>query len=40
MPQAMKTPAAKAALDKEWEQLENIPTWDLTKSQKQISGDR
>ena len=31
MPQAMKVPAAKAALDKEWEKLENILTWNLTK---------
>ena len=31
MPQAMKIPAAKAAVDKEWEKLEKIPVWDLTK---------
>ena len=31
VPQAMKIPAAKAAVDKEWEQLENIPAWDTTK---------
>ena len=31
MPQAMKTPAAKAAVDKEWEKLEKIPAWDMTK---------
>ena len=31
MPQGMKIPAAKAAVDKEWEKLENIPAWDLTK---------
>ena len=30
----MKIPAAKAAVDKEWEKLENISAWDLTKSQK------
>ena len=30
MPQAMKIPGAKAAVDKEWEKLENIPAWDLT----------
>ena len=30
-PQAMKIPAAKAAVDKEWEKLENIQAWDLTK---------
>ena len=29
--QAMKIPAAKAAVDKEWEKLEKIPAWDLTK---------
>ena len=40
MPQAMKTPAAKAAVDKEWETIEKIPAWDITKSQKQIRGDR
>ena len=31
MPQAMKIHAAKAAVDKEWEKLEKIPAWDLTK---------
>ena len=31
VPQAMKIPAAKAAVDKEWEQLKQIPAWDLTK---------
>ena len=31
MPQAMKIPAAKAAVDKEWEKLEKIRTWDKTK---------
>ena len=31
MPHAMKIPAAKAAVDKEWEKLEKIPAWDLTK---------
>ena len=31
MPQAMKIPAAKAAVDKEWVQLEKIPAWDLTR---------
>ena len=30
MLQAMKIPAAKAAVDKEWEILENIPAWDKT----------
>ena len=31
MPQAMKIPAAKTAVDTEWEKLEKIPAWDLTK---------
>ena len=31
MPQAMKIPAAKAAVDKEWEKLEKIPAWNMTK---------
>ena len=31
VPQAMKTPAAKAAVDKEWEKLEKISAWNLTK---------
>ena len=31
MTQAMKIPAAKAAVDKEWENLKKIPAWDKTK---------
>ena len=31
MLQAMKISAAKAAVDKEWEKLEKIPAWNLTK---------
>ena len=31
MPQARKIPAAKAAVDKEWEKLEKISAWNLTK---------
>ena len=31
LPQAMKIPAAKAALDKEWEKLEKFSAWSLTK---------
>ena len=31
MLQAMKIPAAKAAVGKEWKKLEKIPAWDLTK---------
>ena len=38
MPQSMKIPAAKAAVDKEWETLEKISAWNLTKvrSKKQV----
>ena len=38
VPQAMKIPAAKAAVDKEWEKLEKILAWNLTKvrSKKQV----
>ena len=41
MPQAMKIPAAKAAADKEWEKLEKISAWNLTKvkSKKQVIDD-
>ena len=31
MVQPMKIPAAKAAVDKEWEKLEKIQAWDITK---------
>ena len=31
MPQAMKIPAAKAAVDKECEKLEKFSAWNLTK---------
>ena len=31
MPQAMKVPAAKAAVGKEWETVEKIPAWDIRK---------
>ena len=31
MPQAVKIPAAKAAVDKEWEKLGKISAWSLTK---------
>ena len=31
MPQAMKIPAAKAAVDKEWEKIEKISAWNLTR---------
>ena len=38
MPQAMKIPNAKAAVVKEWEKLEKISAWNLTKvrSKKQV----
>ena len=38
MPQAMKIPDAKAAVDKEWNKLESIPAWDLRESQEQERG--
>ena len=31
VPQAMKIPSAKAAVDKEWEKLEKISAWNMTK---------
>ena len=31
MPQAMKSPAAQAAVDKEWGKLEEFSAWNLTK---------
>ena len=31
MPQAINFPAAKAVVDNEWEKLENILAWNLTK---------
>ena len=31
MPQVMKIPDAKAAVDKEWKKLETIPAWELRK---------
>ena len=36
MPQAMKISAAKAAVDKEWEKLEKISAWNLTKVKSKI----
>ena len=38
MPQAMKIPTAKAAVDKEWEKLEKFSAWNLTnvKSKKMV----
>ena len=42
MPQAMKIPAAKAAVDKEWENMEKMSAWNLTKviSKKEIDEAR
>ena len=31
MPQALKIPDAKSAVEKEWRKLEKIPAWQLTK---------
>ena len=31
VPQAMKIPDAKAAVDREWQKLETIPAWQLKK---------
>ena len=31
VPQAVKIPDAKVAVDKEWEKLEKMPAWQLTK---------
>ena len=38
VPQATKIPAAQAAVDKEWEKLEKISAWNLTKvrSEKEV----
>ena len=35
MPQAMKIPDAKAAVDKEWKKLETIPAWHMEKVNRQ-----
>ena len=40
MPQAMKIPGAKAAVDKEWKKLEAISAWKLKKSQEQEGGHK
>ena len=41
LPQAMKILAAKATVDKEWEKLEKISAWNLTKvrSTKEVIGE-
>ena len=38
MPQAMKIPDAKAAVDKEWKKLETIPAWNLGKKCQEQKG--
>ena len=38
MPQAMKIPAAKAAVDKEWQKLEKISAWNLEDSKSTSGG--
>ena len=40
MPEAVKIPAAKAAVDKEWEKLEKILAWNLTKVKEVIDEAR
>ena len=40
MPQAMKVPAAKAAVDKEWDKIGKDSGVEPDESQKQIRGDR
>ena len=37
MPQAMKIPAAKAAVDKEWKKLEKIRAWEKQKSETNLT---
>ena len=39
MPQAMRIPAAKAAVDKEWGKQEKTPAWNITKVRKKNRGD-
>ena len=38
MPQAVKIPDAKAAVDKEWEKLEKLPAWQMTEVKQQKKG--
>ena len=38
MPQAMKIPDAKAAVDKEWKMLDTIPAWNFEKKVKSKKG--
>ena len=37
MPQVMRVPAAKAAVDEEWEKLERISAWNLSKVKSKIT---
>ena len=39
MLQEMKIPDAKAAVDKEWEKLEKLPAWPLTKVNSKKKGE-
>ena len=38
--QALKIPDPKAAVENEWEKLEKIPAWQLTKVRNKKRGDR
>ena len=38
--QEMKIPDAKAAVDKEWEKLDNLPAWQMAKSKEPKGGPR
>ena len=40
MPQAMKIPDAKAALDKEWKKMHTLPAWQLEKVKSKKEGIR
>ena len=42
IPKTMKTPAAKAVLDKEWDKLKNVPPWDesMSKVNRRYSQER
>ena len=36
----MKIPDAKAAVEKNWKELEKVPAWQLTKVRNKKKGDR
>ena len=40
MPQAMKIPDAKAAVDKEWKKLKTTPAWQLEKVRSKKEGHK